>query len=567
MTRTLTSRSRLDTLRKEAKRWIQALRAGDAQALQRLRKAHPTAPKDPGLRDIQHALAREYGEASWAALKEKLAELALAGKGVEARVDEFLVEACIHYGVRPGTEKWDRHYIDSPSRWDYAARILARHPSIASHSFLAAVVSGNLEEVKRRLAARPALATEKGGPAQWDPLFYVCYNRLPTKEARDNSVEIARALLDAGAGPDATLKGDLALFPALTGAIGGGEFGQPPHAQAVALAELLIERGADPWNPQALYNTALGSNDTVWPDFLYERSARRNETSKWTAASPDWPQTGIMDWLLSHAVTANSLLRARWTLERGANPSQPHFYSKRNLHTEARLNGFGEMAELLVQHGAKPENLAGHDEFQAAALRGDRATVQALAADHPEYLRFPAPLFKAAEQNRVDVATMLLDLGMSPDVTGHANTRPLHRAAANDSVEVGKLLIERGAEIDPVETYQNGVPLGWSIYAGKGALAETLARLSRHTRVLTRMGHLARLRELFAEDPSLALEMIDGGSLLFYLPDDEARAIEVAELLISHGADRLARNAEGSTPAEQAEKMGFDVLADLLGKE
>jgi ankyrin repeat protein len=80
------------------------------------------------------------------------------------------------------------------------------------------------------------------------------------------------------------------------------------------------------------------------------------------------------------------------------------------------------------------------------------------------------------------------------------------------------------------------------------------------------MGHLPRLRELFAEDPSLALEKIDGGSLLFHLPDEEGRAIEVAELLISHGADRFARNAEGSTAAEHAEKMGFDVLADLLGK-
>jgi len=487
--------------------------------------------------------------------------------GRSALADEFLVEACLHYGVKPGTDKWDRHYNDSPARWARAARILAQHPEIATHNLFTAVVSGNLEEVRRRLAAHPAAATEKGGPAQWEPLFYVCYNRLPTQAVRENSVEIARAIIDAGANPDAALPGDLSLFPPLTGAIGGGEMGQPPHVQAFELAELLIERGADPYNPQALYNTSLGCNDTVWPDFLYERSARRHETSKWTASSPHWPQTGILDWLLTQAVTGNSLIRARWILERGANPSTPHFYSKRNLHTEALLNGFLEMAALLVEHGAQPETLQAYEAFQVACLRGDRAAVKTLLDAHPEYLSVPAPLFKAAEQNRVEVARMLLDLGMSPDVTEQNNTRALHRAAASDAVDVGKLLIERGAEIDPVETYHNGVPLGWSIYAGNGALAETLASVSRHTRVLTHMGHLRRLRELFEENSSLALEKIDGASLFFFLPDDEARAIEVAELLIAYGADHHARNAEGTTPAEQAEKLGFKVLAERLARE
>ena len=567
MTRTLTSRSRLDTLRKEAKRWINALRAGEAQALQRLRKIHPAAPKEPGLRDIQHALALEYGQASWTALKEKLAEMAFASATADSRVDEFLVEACLHYGVKPGTGTWNHQYVDHPSRWDYAARILARHPSIATHSLYTAVVAGNLDEVKRRLATRPAAAAEKGGPMQWEPLFYLCFGRLPIAAVRKNSVEIARALLDAGANPDARLDKDMSLFPPLTAAIGGGEFAQPPHAQAFELADLLIERGADPWNPQALYNTALGSDDTIWPDFLYAQSAKRNETSKWTAFSPTWPETGIMDWLLSHAVGSNSVVRARWALARGANPATPHFYSKRNLHTEAVLNGFSEMAALLVEYGARPETLSGHDEFQAACLRGDRAAAQALAARHPEFLRFPAPLFKAAEQDRIDVATLLLDLGMSPDVTGHHNTRPLHRAAASDSVAVGKLLIERGAEIDPVETYQNGVPLGWSIYAGKGVLAETLARVSRHTPILVHMGNVARLRELFDADPALARETYNGASLLFYLPNDETRAVEVAELLLSYGVDRHARDAEGSTAAAHAEKLGFDVLADVLSRE
>ncbi|MBZ5727664.1 MAG: hypothetical protein LAP87_22030 [Acidobacteriia bacterium] len=66
--------STLDNLRKEAKRWLKALRANEAEARARFRRAYPHAPAEPGLRDVQHALARERGAESWAALKQAQAE-------------------------------------------------------------------------------------------------------------------------------------------------------------------------------------------------------------------------------------------------------------------------------------------------------------------------------------------------------------------------------------------------------------------------------------------------------------------------------------------------------------
>ena len=65
--------STLDNFKKEAKRWLKALRANDPQARERLRSAYPQAPAEPGLRDVQHALAREHGHESWIALKTALA--------------------------------------------------------------------------------------------------------------------------------------------------------------------------------------------------------------------------------------------------------------------------------------------------------------------------------------------------------------------------------------------------------------------------------------------------------------------------------------------------------------
>jgi ankyrin repeat protein len=93
-----------------------------------------------------------------------------------------------------------------------------------------------------------------------------------------------------------------------------------------------------------------------------------------------------------------------------------------------------------------------------------------------------------------------------------------------------------------------------------------LSRLSRKPRALASLGSIERLRELFAEEPTLARAADERGSLLFCLPDDEERALEVAELLLAHGADPRVTDKDGTTAAEQAEKQGLDAVADLLNE-
>jgi ankyrin repeat protein len=565
MIRKLTAQSSLGNLRKEAKRWLHALRANDAEAHQRLRAAWPGAPAQPVLREVQHALAREFGLENWVAFETALADIALESQSREKLIDEFLVHSCIHYGTRPGTGKWDRTYFDDPLRWKYAARILEKHPDIASHSIHTAAVSGNIEALERFLAIRSELADERGGPQAWQPLQYVCYGRLPTPAAAENAVAIASRLLDAGANVSMGLNAqDASLFRPLTGAIGQGEMSQPSHPQAEALADLLIERGADPYDPQALYNISLEGDDVSWLDFLYARSARRNETGKWTAPSSTWPNDGMLNYLLGNAVTRNAVHRARWLLTRGADPGTKHFYTKRNVHTEAVLLGYTEMAALLLSFGDVAEELQGHDAFHAACMRLDRETASALARQHPEYLTIAAPLLHVASFDRVDIATLLLDLGVSPDVRDETNFRPLHAAAGADAVNVAKLLIDRGAEIDPVETRFDGVPLGWALHGNRTRMIETLGALSRSPAALANAGNVARLRELLAAEPGLARVTSKYGSLFAYLPDEEDLALEVAELLLAHGTDPAVKNNDGLTAIELLERRGLDEVAELL---
>jgi len=74
MFRPVTPRTTLDNLRKEAKAWLKALRLGDSAARARLSRVVAESPAVPTLRDIQRALALEFGCPGWTALKELLAQ-------------------------------------------------------------------------------------------------------------------------------------------------------------------------------------------------------------------------------------------------------------------------------------------------------------------------------------------------------------------------------------------------------------------------------------------------------------------------------------------------------------
>src|SRR5688572_6654862 len=290
--RTLGAGATLESLKKEAKRWLKALRDGDAAARERLRRVVPNAAAtDIGLREVQHALALEHGVSGWAALKEALADRALAKRSAGERADDFL-----------------RHAIDRAGG-PLAAHILRKHPDVARFSLHTAVVAGDLAEVERRLAHDREAASAPGGPKSWQPLQYLCYARLPLAEPSEHAVAIARTLLDAGADPKATWKDDWDNpFTLLTGVIGEGEGREPRHPRAVELAELLIERGADPYDTQSLYNTSLHADDTFWLDFLYARSNAAGDAERWRSKEVR-PPNGMLDYLIGNAVSRNHLRR------------------------------------------------------------------------------------------------------------------------------------------------------------------------------------------------------------------------------------------------------------------
>ena len=565
----------LDNLKKEAKRWLKALQAGESEARDRFTRAYPTAPPDPVLRHVQHALARERGFESWGALRTTLESNQsrslppTGGRSHVERVATFLEFAC-----------WDHHVHGKGDHWMHdraAQRLLAQHPEIANHSIYTAVVCGDLNEVNRILAERPAAAREPGGSRGWTPLLYLCYTRFTHQPTIDNAVAIAGTLLDHGANPnDFYMAGD-ARYSALVGAAGEGEQDSPRQPYAGQLFQLLLERGAEPFDIQVLYNTHFSGDMIWWLELVYAHTLETGRKEAWD--DPAWPMLDMGGYgpgayfILNAAIANDDLRLAEWALQRGASPNitsshHPKFKPGGTLYQRAVFEGLTAMAALLRRHGAIQSQpaLEGEEAFVAACLRMDREAVRHHLAGHPEYLESTKAIFAAAKRDRADVVEMLLDLGIDVNIQNEHKQRPLHMAAGDNALNVAKLLIARGAEIDPRETSWNGTPIGWAAYGNRVEMMDFLSRYTGNVWTLAFRGYVDRLREVLREEPSLAKAVAaDGTTPLWWLPDDDARAMEVVELLLEAGADPAARSKDGSTAADWALKRGMIDVARRLG--
>ena len=338
----------LARLRKDAKRWLRAIRGGDQAALDRFRKWLPRHLGEPQLREVQQALARERGFVSWADLKTDAEDRAVAARGIEQLTEEFLRRACLSYGPDDWPEKWRR-----------AERIRVAHPEVATANIYTAAVCGERELVRTLLDRDPTLVARRGGPQQWEPLLFVCYGRLPNARARSESLAIAELLLDRGADPNTSwiwTGGDTRItFGAVAGAMGQGELGQPEHPSAELLARLLLDRGADPNQSQGLYNTQFERDDTRWLELLFAYGLGPQQRVNWDPHHPS--VTGILDYLLVAAASKGHLARLTCLLDHGADPNATSTYDGKSCYRLALLAGRPDVATVLLGRGARPESM------------------------------------------------------------------------------------------------------------------------------------------------------------------------------------------------------------------
>jgi hypothetical protein len=170
MRRNLSPSTNIDSIKKEAKRWLNAVRSADPKAISRLRAAYPQCGEPPCLRDIQHALALEHGASGWKALTSQVASVP-APANVPYSIDP--VEHAISPRRSPDAAAWDRILSEAADR-KLSAIDAAGHATddllrrIAQLDHVTELRLGNSQQVTEAglnsLAAMPQLRTlELGG--------------------------------------------------------------------------------------------------------------------------------------------------------------------------------------------------------------------------------------------------------------------------------------------------------------------------------------------------------------------------------------------------------------------
>lgn len=556
---------------------------------------------DTGIQDPEGRSLREIalaeGHADIAALleqdqRDRVAPAGASEEDEDARVARFLANACPDHHVRGGAA----HIVARQT----AGSLLARHPSIAQHDIYTAVVCGDLAHVERILASDPDAARRKGGAKgsagpqgeqfamgatgaahpRWEPLLYLCFTRLDNPPSNDNAVAIAELLLEHSADPNAYFMAGDSRYSPLTGVIGEGEEGRPPHPRRDELTKLLLARGAVPYDVQVLYNLHLGSGLLWYLQAIYEETLKRGNAEDW--ANPEWPHLDMggygsgARYVLGFAVERNDLALARWALDHGATPNPRPAASRRGpqshapLHEEAVRRGFMDMAKLLATHGAPHGDRAPEPSqaFVDACLHLDATAARRLLAEHAELLASPGALHAAAALDRADVVAFTIDLGVSVNVPDprSGNQLALHAAAWMDAPNALQVLIDRGGDVDRRDDNHGGTPLGFAIYGNKQRAIRVLERYGSDVWNLALLGSTDRLRAALQEHPSLARAAWPGEQVtaLMRLPGDPASALVVAKLLVEHGADPRHVNNEGQTAIDLAERRGLTEVVEFL---
>ena len=478
MSPSLPERPDLDQLRRQAKELLRAAKSGDGSAVDRM---HAVLALRPGvaltLSGTQLVIAREHALPSWPAL---VAEVHARNQNLIERLTDFLVGSIGGHFDPPGAHR----------RWeDRALRLVAENPDIATYDIRLAAVLGDAANIAAVLDRDPAAAVRADDIAGWQPLLFVCSSRWhridPGRSA--GLVTSARVLLDAGA--DANTNVDRSAIAGHCSPL----YAAAGLANHPELASLLLERGADPDTPSALYH-AVFHRDRACLRLLLEHGARAEGPAA-----------------LGAAISGADTEAVRILLDAGVDPSAPipadalgeaheHATPVAAVPAALKWRGDADMVELLLAHGAEPTTATPtqpssyqlatrrgdphvldvlhrhgvHDDattteaFLGACARGDRAAAENLLRTEPNLFSSlshddHAAIVDAAEYLGVPAVALMLDLGFRVDARRDTDgATALHAAANAGQADTVRLLIAAGADMEAHDSTFGGTPLSWA---------------------------------------------------------------------------------------------------------
>jgi ankyrin repeat protein/ribosomal protein S18 acetylase RimI-like enzyme len=502
--------------RREAKALLRAARSGDAAAVARI--GTPT----PQLSDAQLTVARELGARSWPALVRR-------------------VEA------------------EAAAREEYET----------------ALVLGDVERVRAELARDPGAAVRPVGSRRWEPLLYVTYSEL-LGERTEGLLACARALLDAGADPDAAwIDEEYERMTALHGAALAAE----PRMVA-----LLLQAGADPDDGRSL-RIAAGAEDSACLELLLDAGATLHRSMA-----------------LAHAAQRGALRTARVLLERGperwgerenalvwavrgeAPPEMLRLLVEHGANLEASFDGSGrtpygeavrcgrrDLAEVLASLGAR-RRVEPLDELVGACLAGDAVEARSIAAEHPDVARLLRTsesdiLPRTAARGKQEAVRALLDLGVAVDARGPTGETALEAARECGHEAIAALLLERGADRRkraPREEDRGASDR--SARAGRPAQARRFAPEPDYAE-LAFAAEAAYLRLLWSSPLAETRPVGDGFAVVTGIEDNTENGVVCDRADDDAVADTLAWLAERRAPAQWLVGAESDLAERLLAAD
>jgi ankyrin repeat protein len=478
----------VDQLRQQAKQLLKQARAADAVVIGKLRELLPRLVSQSDadvaasiqLADVQHAVARKLGHDSWATLKAFYETL----DPVHAEAARFL--KALREDDTAG-----------------ALRVLDRSPAVARYSIHTASALADVDTVQAMLAASPSLANTPSPGDAVVPLIYAVYEDI--KRARGVSAEahcaVVRALLDAGADPNSSV-----ALPDVSDRISALFF--PCNAGNVPVARLLLERGANPTDGEALYHGAQQGHIACL-ELLVEFGADLHR-------GPDVYGNTPLHFLAAHTpdnrITPQAMRGLHWLLAHGADPRIPSTGTyvtepqrgETPLHRAAAVGHDVAGLRALVEHGApldaaRDDGLTayrlavrgGHeaqatylaqagasevlepvDELMAACASGRAVDAQRVVEAHPGILATLGPserdaLGLAVTRNDLETVRLMARLGWPLTQEGEWGGTPLHWAAWHGRTDMVRVLLDAGAPVNVRDNRYGSSPIAWCAHGSR----------------------------------------------------------------------------------------------------
>jgi ankyrin repeat protein len=473
----------LDWLRKAAKRRLAELRAGDPRA--RLHQA-------------QLAVARDYGFASWRALKAHIDAVAPARPEhasvfAAARAgDVATVRRALAAGFDPATRDADGrtiHQIAKALRHE-AVELLARDAqqdstvrpepeARALREILGAAQSGDVEALAAGLDAHPGLIDALGGRGfQKAAALHLAVLR--------NRHAAIRLLIERGADLDRREFPDNAAplhFAALHGDL--------------ETIRLLVEAGADLEGNGDDYEvgvlgwaTCFGQVREDVAAYLLSHGATLNV---WTAIALDRP-----DELRAMLARDPGLLHARMTRNQHRRTPLHHAAAKARLRMIELLLELGADANAVDAAGATPLTTASQERADArivsallaagarldlltAVNTGRHAEAEAMVREDPARIgpdgADTIALHLAVSRKNLATLRWLLAHGIAVSAkrsVWDCNGTALHMTVESGAIEIARLLLDAGADPNIRDDKYHATALGWAEYFGRTDFAELI---------------------------------------------------------------------------------------------